>query len=125
METAMDDKKPDAKTIAEEAVGETRGAPIPDAVKDKPEMPTEEIIRQLATSAGPQAGMANKTAEALGERAGDAYADGTMDEATGQSRNIARPARSRARRAAQQPFMAVAAGFGLGFAAALLIHRRQ
>ena len=79
METAMDDKKPDARTIAEEAVGEARGAPIPDAAKNKPA--TEEVIRQLATSAGPQAGMANKTAEAVGERAGDAYADGTMGEA--------------------------------------------
>ena len=50
METAMDDKKPDARTIAAEEVGEARGAPIPDAAKNKPA--TEEIIRQLATSAG-------------------------------------------------------------------------
>jgi hypothetical protein len=31
MEMAMDDQKPDPRTIAEEAVGEIRGAPIPDA----------------------------------------------------------------------------------------------
>ena len=49
METAMDDKKPDARTIAAEEVGEARGVPIPDAAKDKPA--TEEVIRQLATSA--------------------------------------------------------------------------
>jgi hypothetical protein len=86
METTMDDKKPDPKTIAEEAVGERRGNPTPDAAKL--EMPTEEAIRQLARSAGPQADIAAKTAEAVGERVGGAYADGTMGEATARSRNI-------------------------------------
>ena len=72
METAMDDRKRDSGTIAEEAVGEMRGSPTPDAVKDEAVTPTEEVIRQLANSAGPQAGMAAKTAEAVGERVGDA-----------------------------------------------------
>src|SRR5215211_3894120 len=103
METAMDDKKPDPKKIAEEAVGEIRGAPIPDVAKDESVAPTEEVIRQRATSSGPQSGTAVKTAEAVGERAGGAYADGTMGGATRRSRNIPGPAWSHASHAAQQP----------------------
>jgi hypothetical protein len=121
METAMDDKKPDARTIAAEEVGEARGAPIPDAAKDKPA--TEDVIRQLATSAGPEADIATKTAESIGERVGDAYA--TTAEVKAGSRKVARTVASQASRAAQQPFITVAAGFALGYAAALLIHRPQ
>jgi len=117
----MDGKKPDSRTIAEEAVGERRGSPTPDVVKA--EMPIEEDIRQLATSAGSQASRAAKTAEALGERDGSAYADAITDEE--RSRKVARHAASQASRAAQQRFITVAAGFALGYAAALLINRRQ
>ena len=119
----MDDRKPDLRAIAEEAVGERRGNPTPDAAKDKPA--TEAVIRQLATSAGPRAGLAARASEAVGERVGGAYADGTMGGATGRPRNVARQAAAQVGRAAQQPFMTVAAGFALGYAAALLIHRRQ
>ena len=87
----MDDKKPDSRTIAEEAVGERRGSPTPDAVR--PDMPTEEVIRQRATSAGPRASRAAKTAEALGERAGRAYADAMTVEAKERLRRVARHAR--------------------------------
>jgi hypothetical protein len=126
METTMDGKKPDSRTIAEEAVGERRESPTPDAVRDKADMPTEEVIRQRATSLGSQASRAAKTAEALGERDGGAYADAITDEAKERSRRVARHAASQASRAAQeQRFMRVAAGFALGYAAALLIHRRQ
>src|SRR5437763_17119133 len=121
METAMDDKKPDARTIAEEAVGEARGAPVPDAARDKPA--TEEVIRQLATSAGPQADIAARTAESVGERVGDAYA--TTDDVKMGSRKVARRAASQASRAAQRPFISVVAGFALGYVAALLMHRLQ
>ena len=117
----MDDKKPDPKTIAEEAVGERGENPTTDAAQ--PEMPTEEVIRQLARSAGPQADIAAKTAESVGERVGDAYA--TTEEVKAGTRKVARRAASEARRAVQQPFVTVAAGFALGYAAALLIHRRQ
>jgi len=117
----MDDKKSDPRIIAEEAVGEARGSPTPDAAK--PEMPTEDVIRRLATSAGPQADIATRTAESVGERVGDAYA--TTDEVKAGPRKVARRAASQANWAAQQPFTAVAAGFALGYAAALLIHRRQ
>jgi hypothetical protein len=88
-------------------------------------MPTEEIIRQRATSVGSQASRAVKTAEALGERGGGAYADAITDEAKERSRKFARHAASQVSRAAQERFMTVAAGFALGYAAALLIHRRQ
>ena len=120
----MDDQKPDAKTIADEAVGQIRGSPVPDAAKDGAVAPTGEVIRQRSTSAGSQADMASRTAEAVGERVGDAYADGTMGRVMARSRNIAQPAWSQASHAAQWPFIAVAAGFALGYAAALLIHRR-
>jgi ElaB/YqjD/DUF883 family membrane-anchored ribosome-binding protein len=117
----MDDKKSDPRIIAEEAVGQARGSPTPDAAKA--EMPTEDVIRRLATSAGPQADIATRTAESVGERVGDAYA--TTDEVKAGPRKVARRAASPASWAAQQPFTAVAAGFALGYAAALLIHRRQ
>ena len=120
----MDDQKPDAKTIADEAVGEIRGSPVPDADKGDAVAPTGEVIRQRATSAGSQADMASRTAEAVGERVGDAYADRTMGGAPARSRNIAQPVWSQASRAAQPSLIAVAAGFALGYAAALLIHRR-
>jgi hypothetical protein len=117
----MDDKKSDPRIIAEEAVGEARGSPTPDAAK--PDMPTEDVIRRLATSAGPQADIATRTAESVGERVGDAYA--TTAEVKAGSRKVARTVASQASPAAQQPFITVAAGFALGYAAALLIHRRQ
>ena len=94
-------------------------------MKDRAEIPTEEVIRQRATSVGSQVSKAAKTAEALGERDGGAYADAITDEAKERSRKVARHAASQASRAAQQRFITVAAGFALGYAAALLINRRQ
>ena len=118
----MDYKKPDPQAIAREAVGETRDPLTPEAA-NKVEMPTEDVIRRRAISAGPQADIAIKTAESVGERVGDAYA--TTDEVKARSRNVARRAAPRASRAAQQPFISVVAGFAVGYAVALLIHRRQ
>ena len=117
----MDDRKSDPRIIAEEAVGQARGSPTPDAAKA--EMPTEDVILRLALSAGPQADIAAQTAESVGERVGDAYA--TTAEVKAGSRKVARTVASQASPAAQQPFITVAAGFALGYAAALLIHRRQ
>src|SRR5690242_4078758 len=108
METSMDDQKPDPKAIADEAVGETRDRPTP-AAANKIEMPTEDVIRRRALSAGPEADNAAKTAESVGERVGDAYA--TTDEVRAGSRNMARRAASQASHTAQQPFVMVAAGF--------------
>ena len=119
----MDDMRPDPKAIADEAVGETRDRPPPDAPDSKVEMPTQDIIRRRAMSAGPRADLSVKTAESVGERVGDAYA--TTAEVKAGSRNVARRAASQASHTAQQRFVTVAAGFALGYAAALLIHRRQ
>jgi len=118
----MDDKKPDPQAIAREAVGETRDPLTPEAT-NKVEMPTEDVIRRRAISAGPQADIAIKTAESVGERVGDAYA--TTAEVKSGSRNVGRRVASQASHTAQQPFVIAAAGFALGYAAALLIHRRQ
>jgi len=90
----MDDKKSDPRIIAEEAVGQARGSPPPDAAKA--EMPTDDAIRRLAVSAGPQADIADQTAESVGERVGDAYA--TTDEMKATSRNVARRAAPQASR---------------------------
>ena len=117
----MEEKKSDSRIIAEEAVGQARGSPTPDAAKA--EMPTQDVIRRLARSAGPQADIAAQTAESVGERVGDAYA--TTDEVKAGSRNVARGAASPASRAGQQPFILVAAGFALGYAAALWIYPRR
>jgi len=123
MEMSMDDKKPDPKAIADEAVGETRDRPPPGAANEKVEMPTEDVIRRRAMSAGPQADLSGRTAESVGETVGDAYA--TTEEVKAGSRHVARRAASQASHTAQQRFVTVAAGFALGYAAALLIHRRQ
>lgn len=119
----MGDNKRDPQAIADEAVGETRDRPTSDAASGRVEMPTADVIRRRATSAGPQADIAVKTAESVGERVGDAYA--TTAEVEAGTRNVARRAGFKASHTAQQPFVMAAAGFALGYAAALLIHRRQ
>jgi hypothetical protein len=60
----MDDKKPDPDRIAEEAVGEALESRRPDAGKEEP--------RPAPTSTGPEANVAARTAESVGERVGDA-----------------------------------------------------
>jgi hypothetical protein len=122
-----DDKEGYSSKIAAEAVGERLGSPPPDTGEQAP--------RPAATSAGPQARVADKTAESVGERAGDAYADATTDEARERSRRVVRhgapEAGSRTGGAVlsrpfdQQTFVTVLAAFALGYAAALLIHHRS
>jgi hypothetical protein len=127
MEMTMADKKTDADRIAEEAVGEALESRHPDAGKEE--------VPPVQTSAGPQANVADKTAESVGERAGDAYADATPDEARERSRSFvqqgarqAGPRRSdtasdKMMLGGQQVVTAVAA-FALGYATAFLFHRR-
>jgi hypothetical protein len=116
----MDDKEAYSSKIAAEAVGERPGSPPPDAGGQAP--------RPDATSAGPQARVADKTAESVGERVGDAYADATTDEARERSRKVVRDAGMQGGSEAgpfnQQTFVTVAAAFALGYIAALLIHHR-
>jgi hypothetical protein len=127
MEVIMADKKPDSDKIAEEAVGEALESRRPDAVKEE--------VRPAPTSAGPEANVAARTAESLGERAGDAYADATPHEAQERSRNAvrqgawqagfpqSRTASDRMPAGSQQVVTAIAA-FALGYVAAFLFHGR-
>src|SRR5438270_13849191 len=71
----METRKQDPDAIAEEAVGQRHGEPPPYAVNQKAEMSQEEMARRLSEPAGPRASIPEKTAEAVGERVGDAYAD--------------------------------------------------
>jgi hypothetical protein len=121
-EMTMDEQKAYASNIAAEAVGERLESPPPDTGEQTP--------RPAATSAGPRARLADKTAESLGERSGDAYADAM----TARSRRVFRPAATEAgsqtggaalfRSFDQQTFVTVLAAFALGYGAALLIHHR-
>jgi hypothetical protein len=144
MEMTMDDKQPYASAIAAEAGGERLADPTSRTARENAENRPQEPD---ATSAGPQAGIAEKTAEAVGERVGDAYADATTTEARERSREIVQRAAtqlgSRARSAAndmatagdqaaqflshqfdQQRSVKVLVAFGLGYLAALLLHGR-
>ena len=122
----MDDTKGYSSTIAAEAVGERPGSPPPDI--------GDQADRPAATSAGPNARIADKTAEAVGERVGDAYADATTEEARERSRKVVRHAATQSepqtggaaifRQSDQQTFVTVIAAFALGYAAAFLIQRR-
>ena len=71
----MQTRKQDPEAIAEEAVGQRHGDPPPYALKEEPDMSQEEMARRLSKPAGPRASIPEKTAEAVGERVGDAYAD--------------------------------------------------
>jgi len=115
----MDDKEAYSSRIAAEAVGERFESPPPGTA--------EHAVRPVATSAGPRARIADKTAESVGERAGDAYADATTDEARARSRKAVRHTAiqgvSQAGQFNQQTFVTVVAAFALGYGAALLVHR--
>ena len=121
----MDEQKAYASDIAAEAVGERLGNPPPDTREQTPPPPV--------ASAGPRARVAYKTAESLGERSGDAYADADTNEARERSRRVfpraASAIGSQTGGAALsellgQQFVTVLAAFALGYAAALLIHHR-
>jgi hypothetical protein len=124
-------RKQDPDAIAEEAVGQRHGEPPPYAVKEQPDMSQEEMARQLSKPAGPQASIPEKTAEAVGERVGDAYADPGIAAARNLRGKIARLALPHERSGAvrqvlkEQPLLVVAAGFALGYMSALLLHRRR
>ena len=123
----MDERDTDARRIAEEALGERPEVAIPDAAK-------QNVIKRpedLAVSAGPQASLATQTAEAVGEREGGAYADGTIEEAQRRSRETVRQKSSQAqatqwlhRRLGSQPLTVISA-FALGYIASLVIHHRR
>jgi hypothetical protein len=130
-EIIMQTKKQDTDAIAEEAVGQRHGDPPPYAVKQKPDISQEEMARQLSKPAGPRASIPEKTAEAVGERVGDAYADPGSAAARNRPGKIARLAGPHESSGVvrqvldEQPFLMVVASFALGYMAALMLHGRQ
>ncbi|MBV8506165.1 MAG: hypothetical protein JOZ11_10220 [Alphaproteobacteria bacterium] len=144
----MQTRKQDSDAIAEEAVGQRHGELPPYAMKKQPDMSQEEMTRRLSKSAGPRASIPEKTAEAVGERAGDAYADPGSAAARNSLGKIARlarpherfsgngaanPALGGMRQLAQvvthqfdeQRFVMVAASFAVGYMTALWLHGRR
>jgi hypothetical protein len=127
----METRKQDPDAIAEEAVGQRHGDPPPYAVKENPDVSQEEMARRLSKPAGPQASIPEKTAEAIGERGGDAYADPGSAAARNRPGNIARLTGPHDRSGAvrqvlyEQPFMMVIASFALGYMTALVLHGRR
>ena len=144
----MQTRKQDPDAIAEEAVGQRHGDPPPYAVKKKPDMSQEEIARRLSKPAGPRASIPEKTAEAVGERVGDAYADphkaaarnrpgiiarfagpyvrpagnGAADPVLGTVRQVTQVV---SRQFDEQPLLMVAASFALGYMTGLLLQGRR
>ena len=128
----MPTRKQDPDAIAEEAVGQRRGDPPPYAVKERPDVSQEEMARRLSKSAGPRASIPEKTAEAVGERVGDAYADPGSAAARNRPGIIARFAGTHVRRSGavrqvldEQPLVMVVASFALGYMTALVLHGRR
>jgi hypothetical protein len=128
----MPTRKQDPDAIAEEAVGQRHGDPPPYAVKEKPDVSQEEMTRRLSTPAGPRASIPEKTAEVVGERVGDAYADPGSAAARNRPGIIARSAGTHVRRSGavrqvldEQPLMMVVASFALGYLTALMLRGRQ
>ena len=144
----METRKQDRDAIAEEAVGQRHEDPPPYAVKKQPDISQEEMARRLSKSAGPRASIPEKTAEAVGERVGDAYADPGSAVARNRPGMIARlagpygrpsgngaadPVLGAVRQATQvvsrqfdeRPLLMVAASFALGYLTALLFHGRR
>lgn len=116
----MDENEAYSSPIAAESVGETRATPAPNT--------HEHAVRPVATSAGPQARIAEKTAESVGERAGDAYADATTEQARDRSRNFIQRSRASGGGSIYPWFdegtlVTAVAAFALGYAIAFLIHR--
>jgi hypothetical protein len=131
----MQSRKPDPDAIAEEAVGQKHGDPPPYAVQEKPNVSQEEMARRLSEPAGPRASIPEKTAEAVGERVGDAYADPGSAAARNRPGTIARldrengaadPVLGAVRQVVdEQPLMMVVASFALGYVTALMLHGRR
>lgn len=128
----MPTRKQDPDAIAEEAVGQRHGDPPPYAVKKKPDVSQEEMTQRLSKPAGPRASIPEKTAEAVGERVGDAYADPGCAAARNRPEIIARFAGTHVRRSGavrqmldERPLMMVVASFALGYMTALVLHGRR
>lgn len=140
----MEDRDQEARTrIAAEAVGERPGS-APAGARDEKGMSAEDAIRRNAVSSGPRASIPEKTAESVGERVGDAYADAARDprgyvgrpqgwQSGSLEHGAADPVLAAARQLVQvasqrfneQPLMLAAACFALGYLTAVLLHSRR
>ena len=111
------------RRIADEAVGERPASVTPDVARDR--VP-EAALQHSQRSVGTQASIADRTAEAMGERVSTgAYADPATDRASGGGPILARrPSMEMASYSGGQSYLMMAAIFALGYAAAWLIHRR-
>lgn len=131
----MQTRKQDPDAIAEEAVGQRHGDPPPYAVKKQPDVSQEEMARRLSKPAGPRASIPERTAEAVGERVGDAYADpgsaarnerflgnGVADPVLGAVRQVAQLV---SHQFGEQPIIMMAAVFALGYMTALMLQARR
>jgi hypothetical protein len=110
----------DRDAIADEAVGQRHESAPPEAQK-RNELAPEEVGR-LATSAGAQASIPEKTAESIGERVADAYSDPDLGHrpvsiGRASARGVSSPFEL-------QRFLTLVTGFALGYVAAVLLHGR-
>lgn len=108
----------DRDAIAAEAVGLRPG----NASAEAHEKHREELGRPSARATGAEASIAEKTAESVGERVADAYSDPDLTNrpvAIGLGSGSGLTSASPFRR-----FLTLAAGFALGYAAAVFFHGR-
>ena len=111
----------DKRRIVDEALGERPASAIPDAARDR----VPEAAQRSPVSVGAEASIAARTAEAVGERVSTgAYADPATDRASSRSRTSGRSSMGMMSRIGGTSYLGAATIFALGYAAALLIHRR-
>ena len=110
------------RRIADEAIGERPASVTPDVARDR----VPEASLQSPRSVGSQASIADRTAEAMGERVSTgAYADPATDRVSGRWPILARhPSPGIASQSGGQSYLMMAAIFALGYATAWLIHHR-
>ena len=111
----------DRDAIADEAVGQKRDSPPPEARRETGNRSLEEVNR-ISKATGADASIPEKTAESLGERVADAYSDPDLADrpvSIGQG-----PARRLFNPFELQRFVTLVTGFALGYLAAILLHGR-
>ena len=110
------------RKIVNEAVGERPASATPEVARDR----VPEAALSSQRSVGAQASIADRTAEAMGERGSTGtYADPATDRVSGRWPILARrPSMEMASYSGGQSYLMMVAIFALGYAAAWLIHRR-
>jgi hypothetical protein len=111
----------DRDAIADEAVGQKRDSPPPEARRETDNRSLEEVNR-ISKATGADASIPEKTAESLGERVADAYSDPDLADrpfsiGQGSARRLFNPFDL-------QRFVTLVTGFALGYLAAVLLDGR-